>query len=228
MAFVLKSKTKSEKSAAARDVTGLAGFNLSDLADEGRRQLEQCRSQVRQMLAEAEHDAKAIREEAQKQGYQAGQKKAAIDADRKLQAESELRAKESLKVIRDAVTQLHSSHQDWMQQYAEVLTRTSIAAAERIVQRKLEQESEILLQWAADAVHSTRAATNLAVAVHPETLAQLGPEFDKLLASPDLPEQTHVEPDESVDRHSVVVRQRGGSIEAGLRAQLDRLEELLS
>ena len=72
------------------------------------------------------------------------------------------------------------------------------------------------------------AAVTLAVAVHPETLAQLGPEFDKLLASPDLPEQTHVEPDESVDPAGVVVRQRGGSIDAGLRAQLDRLQELLT
>ncbi len=228
MAFVLKSKTKTERSAAAREVTGLAGFNLNDLADEGRTQLEQCRDQVRQMLAEAEVEAKAIRAAAQKQGYAAGLEKAAIDADKKLQAKSEVRANESLVVIRDAVTQLHSCHHDWMQQYSEVLTCTAIAAAERIVQRKLEQEPELLVQWAADAVRSTRAATNLAVAVHPETLAQLGPEFDKLLASPDLPEQTHVEPDESVDRHSVVVRQRGGSIEAGLRAQLDRLEELLS
>lgn len=228
MAFVLKSKTKADKSAAARNVTGLAGFNLNDLADEGRTQLEQCRGQVRQMLAQAESEAKAIRSTAEKQGYDAGLEKAAIDADKKLQAKSELRAKESLQVIRDAVAQLHSCHQDWMQQYSEVLTRTAIAAAERVVKRKLEQESEILVQWAADAVRSTRAATDLTVAVHPETLAQLGPQFDKLLASPDLPEQTHVEPDESVDRHSVVVRQRGGSIEAGLRAQLDRLEELLS
>ena len=71
-------------------------------------------------------------------------------------------------------------------------------------------------------------SASLAVAVHPETLAQLGSEFDKLLASPDLPEQTHVEPDESVDRQGVVVRQQGGSIDAGLAAQLDRLQELLS
>jgi flagellar assembly protein FliH len=115
-----------------------------------------------------------------------------------------------------------------MQQYSDVLSRTALAAAEKIVMRKLDHEPEILVQWAAEAVRSTRAASNLTVAVHPESLAQLGPEFDQLLASPDLPEQTHVEPDESVDRHSVVVRQRGGSIDAGLQAQLDRLQELLS
>lgn len=227
MAFILKRKTETEKSAAARDVSGLAGFNLSDLADEGRSQLEQCRAQVRQMLADAEKEAEVIRQDAERRGYQAGEQKAAVDAEQKLQQAAEKRAKESLERIRQAVAQLHASHQAWMQQYTDVLTRTALAAAERIVMRKLDDEPEILVDWAADAVRSTRAATNLAVAVHPETLAQLGPEFDKLLASPDLPEQTHVEPDESVERSGVVVRQRGGSIDAGLSAQVDRLQELL-
>jgi flagellar assembly protein FliH len=228
MAFVLKRKTETEKSAAARDVSGLAGFNLSDLADEGRSQLELCRSKVRQMLADAEKEAEVIRKDAERRGYQAGEEKAAVDADKKLQQAAEVRAQESLELIRQAVAELHATHQDWMQQYTDVLAHTALAAAERVVLRKLEDEPMILLQWAAEAVRSTRAASNLAVAVHPETLAQLGPEFDQLLASPDLPEQTHVEPDESVDRSGVVVRQRGGSIDAGLRAQLDRLQELLT
>ncbi len=84
------------------------------------------------------------------------------------------------------------------------------------------------MQWAGDALRSTRAASSLTLAVHPETLAQLGQAFDELLVSSELPEQTAVEPDESVDRNAVVVRQNGGEIEAGLQAQLQRLEELLS
>ncbi len=227
MAFVLKNKSQSEKSAAQREVSGLAGFNLSDLADEGRLQLEQCRSQVRQMLADAEQQAELIRQQADQRGYQEGLERAAIDAEQKLQQAAESRSKQSLEMIRDAVSQLHATHQGWMQQYADVLTRTSLAAAERIVMRTLDREPAILMQWAAEAVYSTRAASNLTVAVHPETLAQLGPEFDKLLASPELPEQTLVEADESVDRRGVVVRQSGGNIDAGLRAQLERLEELL-
>lgn len=228
MAFVLKRKTEAEKSAAARDVSGLAGFNLDDLADEGRNRLEQCRNQIRQMIADAEREAEQIRKDAEQRGYESGLEKAAIDADQKLQTAAEARAKDSLKVIRDAVTQLHTAHEDWMRQYAEVLTNTALAAAERVVTRKLDQEADILVRWAADAVRSTRSSTQLTVAVHPETLAQLGPQFDKLLASPDLPEQTHVEPDETVDRTGVIVRQKGGSIDASLRAQLDRLRELLA
>ena len=92
----------------------------------------------------------------------------------------------------------------------------------------MDEDRELLVRWANEALRSTRSASRLTVAVHPETLAELGGAFDQLLAMPELPEQTHVEPDESVDRNGVVVRQPGGEIKAGLMAQLQRLEELLS
>lgn len=228
MAIVLKSDAKSDKTPAAREVTGLAGFNLSDLADEGRTRLEECRTQIRQLLAEAEKQAETIRSDAERRGYEEGLAKAAVDADQKLQREAEVRAKDGLQLIAQAVQQLHVHHENWMQQYAESLSRISLAAAQRIVAARLEKEPAILVQWAGEALRSTRSATSLVLAVHPDTLAQLGQAFDELLASSELPEQTHVEPDETVDRDAIVVRQNGGEVEAGLQAQLQRLQEMLS
>jgi flagellar assembly protein FliH len=228
MANVLKSDSSSEKVRPARDVTGLAGFNLSDLADEGRTRLEECRKQIRQMLAEASSQSELIRSDAQQQGYEDGLAEAAVDADKKLKVEAEVRAQDGLKLVQQAVQQLHKTHEEWMQQYADSLTRIAIAAAERIVAHRLESEADLLVQWARDALQSTRSATSLTLVAHPETLAQLGRSFDELVASSDLPEQTHVEPDESVERNDIVVRQNGGDIHAGLQAQLQRLEEMLS
>ncbi len=228
MAVVLKSDSKGDKSSAAREVAGLAGFNLSDLADEGRTRLEECRRQIRAMLDEAKQQAQSLAVEAEKRGYEEGLLRAAEDADRKLKEEADRRAKTGMQVIQQAVEQLHRIHEDWMQQYAQSLNSIALAAAERIVKRRLKDEPELLVQWAGEALRSTRAANSLVLAVHPEVVAQLGQSFDTLLASSDLPEQTHVEPDESLSPDEVVVRQNGGEIEAGLRAQLQRLEELLS
>jgi flagellar assembly protein FliH len=228
MAIVLKSESPSEKTPAARDVSGLAGFNLSDLADEGRTRLEECRNQIRKMLEEANKQAESLRQDADRRGYEEGLARAAVDADKKLKEEAEIRARDGLQLIQQAVQHLHTVHEDWMQQYAQSLTRISLSAAERIVMKRLETEPELLVKWAGEALRSTRAAASLTLAIHPETLAELGRTFDELLASSDLPEQTHVQPDESVDRNAVVVRQTGGDIEAGLQSQLQRLEELLS
>ncbi len=228
MAFVLKPDSSADQTPAARSVSGLAGFNLSDLADEGRSRLEECRTQIRQMLEEAEKQAAKLREQAEARGYKEGFEKAAVDADQKLKAEAELRAKDSLKLIRQAVQQLHTVHEQWMKEYAQSLSTIALAAAQRVLRRELESDPQLIVNWAEEALRSTRSATRLTLAVHPETLAQLGRQLDQLLASPDLPEQTQVEPDESVAPGEVVVRQTGGEIHAGLQAQLKRLEEVLS
>ena len=228
MANVLKPDSDEQKVSAARDVSGLAGFNLSDLADEGRQRLDQCREKVRAMLDQAARDAENLKQQSDRNGYEEGLKRAAVDADRKLNETAQARARDGLEVLEKAVREMHAAHEAWMHQYAQCLVQITLSAAERIVGRTLEKEPQLLVQWASDALRSTRSAASLTLAVHPETLATLGPAFDQLLASNDLPEKTHVEPDESVGRQQVRVLQNGGSIEAGLSAQLQRLTELLS
>ncbi|MGI9467322.1 MAG: FliH/SctL family protein [Rubripirellula sp.] len=227
MATVLKSGDRDKHQAAAQNASAIAGFNLSDLADEGRTRLEQCRLKVQEMLAKAEQQVEGIRKSAEERGYQQGLDQATIDAEKKLQTKAEQQAKSSTLVMEQIVKQIRDTHSKWMENYAEVLTQTALAAAEKIVQRRLEAEPELLVTWANEALHSTRSALSLTLVVHPETLAQAGPAFETIVMSPSLPENTHVETDENLDRNEVIVRQDGGEINAGLTAQLERLKELL-
>ena len=72
MATVLKSGDRDKQQTAAQKTSAIAGFNLSDLADEGRARLDQCRLQVQEMLAKAESDVQAIHKAAHERGYQQG------------------------------------------------------------------------------------------------------------------------------------------------------------
>ena len=94
-------------------------------------------------------------------------------------------------------------------------------------QRRLEAEPELMVKWAEEALLSTRTAVSLTLVIHPETLAKAGEGFEKMVMTPGLPEKTRIETDEKIARDEVIVRQTGGEIQAGLTAQLDRLEELL-
>ena len=228
MANVLKTESIEEKEGAAREVTGLAGFNLDDLVDEGRSRLEECRQQIRHMMEEAQREVKKIHQAADQRGYQEGLQRAAAEEKQKVQQQSEERAREGLRLITQAVQQLHVTYEQWMQQYAKSLHHIAIESAQRVVKNRLDKEPDLLVQWAADALMFTRSSTQVILAMHPETLAMLGPAFDEMLNSSDLPEQTTIEPDESVARDSVIVRQEGGDIQTGLQSQLARLGELLS
>lgn len=231
MASVLKTESldvKQSLSRAATKLSGLTGFNLTDLADEGRQHLDQSRRQAEQILADAKAEAESLRLEARQRGYKDGLDQAAIDADSRLQTAAIDRAQSGLDLVQSALDQLQETHQQWMDAYAQSLTAMTMAATRRIVGRELTFDPQLIVSWAKQAVQSTRAASRLTVAVHPETLALIGQSLDNLLASPDFPEQSFVEPDESVGPTEIVVRQSGGEIHAGLNAQLKRLEELLA
>ncbi|MDB4749325.1 FliH/SctL family protein [Rubripirellula sp.] len=227
MATVLKSGDREKQQTAAQNTSAIAGFNLSDLADEGRMRLEQCRLQVQEMMAKAQRDVEGIHKAAEERGYQQGLERAAIDAEKKIQATAEQQAESSTQVMQQAVKQIQTTYSEWMESYEDILTVTALAAAEKIVQRRLEVEPDLVVEWAKEALHSTRTALSLMLVVHPETLAQVGPAFEAMVMAPGLPEKTHVETDESLGRNEVVVRQDGGEIQAGLSAQLLRLKELL-
>jgi flagellar assembly protein FliH len=227
MAVVVKQDSGSQAPAAGAPA-GLAGFNLNDLASEGRQQLQEIQRQAAEILAKAHQQAEQIRCEAAERGYQDGYERGSADAEAEIQHSAEERARTGLDLVRSAVAQMYQAHEDWMNQYAQSIGELAIAATARIVRGKLGKDPHMIVGWAEDAVRSTRSACELTVAVHPETLAQLGQALDEMLASPDLPENTRVVPDESIGPTEVAVRQSGGEIQAGLAAQLRRLEELFT
>lgn len=231
---------------------GLVEFNLADIVEQGQQQIIRCRAEVEAMLARAKVEGEQIKQQAKSAGHAEGKQVAAAEIEKRIAAEAEAKAKAQVEALRQTVVQMRTQYDQWMTQYAEVMTATAIAAAERLLRKKIElpnasllavapdpeeladpqstpsqADEHVLVRWARDALHSTRSAGRLTLAVHPDTLAELGRQFDELLSNPDLPEQSVVIPDETLSVGDVVVRQDGGEIRAGLDAQLQRLREEL-
>lgn len=226
MASVLKSTSRGN-AAESPAISGLVGFNLEDLSQQARRQLQQCRQEIAQLRAQAADEIEALRAEAYAEGLAAGHAEAARQAEANLQAAVQRRVSEHGAALQSMVEQIASGYQQWMQQYADSLVQLVIAAAGRVIRSRLDREPEIVLRWANDALAAARSAERLTIAVHPQTLGQLGPGLDELLNQPGLPEETSIIPDESVPIDGVVVRQTGGEVTATLDSQLGRLRELL-
>lgn len=220
----------------------LAGFNLDDLVHTGQNQIEQTRVRIDEMLAEARLQAEAILIEAEARSHGDGLRRAEQEVAARVAREAESKAREQVQLLTRGVAAMRQSYNDWMRQYADVLTETALAAAERLTRSQLtlpsqrsgtvapavEAQEHLLVTWAREALHSTRSSTRLVLAVHPDTLAELGQHLDELLADPNLPEESTVMPDENLDVGDVVVRHDGGEILAGLADQLRRLREELS
>jgi len=207
--------------------SGLAGFNFDDLSRQAHQQLTQCQDEVARMQADAQAEIARLRKEAHAEGLRLGREAAAAEAETKLRKAVDARVGEHGAAVRSMVQQIATMHEQWLKSYADSLVSMAIAVAERIIRGKLQREPEIILRWASESLAAARSANRLTVAVHPETLGELGQSLDELLRHPGLPEDTSIVPDESVPREGVVVRQVGGEVMATLESQLGRLQELL-
>lgn len=207
--------------------SGLAGFNFEDLSQQAKGQLEAWRQEIIRLREQAIREADEIRHQSHNEGLLAGRAEAALEAELRLNQELDARMGQQGAVAQAMVRQLGEIHEQWMTQYAEALIETAVGIAQRVIRRRLEREPKIIADWVAEALWASRSANRLVVAVHPETLAEMGPSLDELLSQPGLPEDTTLVADESVSREGVVVRQHGGEVVATLDAQLARLAEVL-
>lgn len=207
--------------------SGLAGFNFEDLSQQAKGQLEGWRQEIVRLREQAIREAHDIRQHAHNEGLHAGRAEAAMESEVRLNQEIDARMSQQGAVSEAMVRQLGEIHEQWMNQYAETLIETAVGIARRIIRRRLEREPEIVADWVAEALWASRSASRLVVAVHPETLAEMGPSLEELLSQPGLPEDTTLVSDESVAREGVVIRQHGGEVVATLEAQLARLAEVL-
>lgn len=218
---------KANRNAVQPAVSGLVGFNLDDFAASSRQQIEAARREAEKILETARQEAEVMKQAAQEEGYAAGHKQAEVDAEQQLTKRVRREVEQRLPAMQQTVEALAQQEAAWLGEFAETLTAVAVAMAEKVIRGRLETEPAIVLQWAEEALHHIRSARQLVVAVHPETLVELGEELEKLLRGADLPETSRLEPDEAVERAGVVVRQEGGTVDVQLRTQLEKLTGML-
>lgn len=227
MAEILKQLCSKQDGESRLDAC-VADFNLSDLAEEGRLKLSECRAAVDRMLAEAKVEAENIRELARKEGYQAGLKTAERDVADRIERDATVKSQHQIERLQEAVKKLHHTHEEWMQDCAESLSGLAITIAERVVKHQLAESHDVILGWIQEALSSTRLSRNVTLCLHPETLREIGDTLESIVSQLEgVPEQVELISDSQLDRYEVVVTQSGGQICAGLNAQLGRLGELL-
>lgn len=228
MATILKSKQPEAPPAGKpAGMTGLAGFNLDDFAQAGVRHLKAVEAEAAAILQRARQEAEAIRqravEEGQATGYAAGMETAAEEIRQQVAVE----VAERIPALEAATQQISDVQEAYLSEYRRLLVSTVLAATERLVLSRLDREPEMIERWAEVALTASKTASRLTIAVHPETLVQHGETFERLLTAPGMPEDSRIEPDESVEPSGVVVRSEAGVVEMTLSRQLERLDAML-
>ncbi|QDV66933.1 flagellar assembly protein H [Rosistilla carotiformis] len=223
MSIILKSKSNKRDPG----FSGVAGFNLDDLANRASQELDQAQQSAAAIIKQAHADAEAIQKQAREAGREEGLKDANEVIDQRVKVAVDTAVHSRLATLESTIDELWQTEQEWLQQWQRNTLEIAFEIAQKLTRHAIQNNDDILIAWANEALDAVRGARKITLAVHPETLSVLGQQLDRIVRRPGLPQETHIEPDETVEPMGVVVRQEGGHIDLQLSTQMETLAQHL-
>ena len=166
----------------------------------------------RNLISRAREEADAIRENAAKDGYQAG-----LDM-----------AKEDIAMLKDGLDVFYGSKQEIYDTVANDILQISIDIAKKIIKKEVAEDPEIILGNIKEILNDlSKEETKLILKVNPSQAAILKQHVPDFVSSAGLDAKVVIIPDESILEGGCILTTTNGVIDATIESQIDVISEAL-
>jgi len=208
-------------------VQGVA-FNFEDMAASAGRYLDKVRAKAAQIVVQAQQDAAAIRQQAEREGRQAAQRTVEQTVQERVQEQLGQQLQTLLPSLRQAIQDLHHARQTWLAHWERSAVHVAAAIAARLIRREIPQKPEITLTLVREALELAAGAPQVRVHLNPADYRALEgqlPVLTQELAALAAPQWIA---DPQITPGGCRVETRFGVIDQQFEAQLARIEEELT
>jgi flagellar assembly protein FliH len=212
-------------------------FNLTDIAAEARAIIESAQRERHRILAQSQHDADAVRQQAQEEGYRAGREKGLVEGKQQGYDQALEQAKEEFtRLTNETLNALRTAYQQFDQAKQELLWRTeqgtvilALAIAEKVIKQTAAVRREVAVENLKAALGIIAQTTDVAVKLNPADVAHI----EKLAGTTDAVLGKYAgirfESDETVETGGCILCTPNGEIDGQLDTQIKRIaDELLT
>jgi flagellar assembly protein FliH len=210
-------------SGPSRAIDGMS-FNFDDIGDRAHQYLEQVRRQGADLLAKAQQDAVAIRQQAEEQG-----RAAALEAAKRILDEKVSQQLTTLvPALREAIERIHAAKANWLLHWEKTAVHVAAAIAGRVIRRELQRTPEITLTLVKEALELASGSEDIQLRMHPDDLAALGEHVQHLVDELSRLAKPQIVGDPQIAKGGCRIDTRFGFIDQQWIAQLDRIEQELT
>ena len=210
-------------------------LDLSDLHQQADRILDHARERADALIAEAERRANAMIEAAASKGHDEGfaagvedGRTAGTQAGREeVVAQFQPQLNAITKAWSDQLELWEQARTDLLAEAGTDVLRFAFALAERIVRRQVEFDPAVIEAQLAEALTLVTDPTSLVIAINPADRAIVEQVLPQLLSKINESAHATLRDDDAIERGGCRIITAGGSVDATIERQLDRLAELL-
>lgn len=230
---------KAHESDRAADQVGRLGmraFQLNDVLHEAKQTVASARQEAAELVEQARRQAGAIRQTAKKEGYEAGfaegrkagheaGRKEAFEASRKEFAEQQASL---IAMFGQVVDEINAKRADWWAAARQDLVELAIAIARRVVRCVGDRDREVVAAVLQEAVELAGKRSEITIRVNPADAKAARDFAEALISRQEGWKQVPVVESEEIAPGGCQVQWTGGSVDAELETQLDRITRELS
>ena len=195
-------------------------LNFDDLAAEAGQYVTEVKAEAAAIVAEARGQADAIRQQAAKEGAEAG-----VRAVEQMVAEQLAPA---LAALQQAAADLQQAKQAWLSHWESSAVHLAAAIAGRIVRGELRRHPEITLRLVREALELAAGSASVRLHLNPEDHKTLGAQVRAIVDAMSGLGGAEITADATVGRGGCRVETRFGTIDQQFESQLKRIEEELT
>ncbi len=195
-------------------------FNFDDMAVQANRYLGKVRAEAAQIVAKARREAGAVRDNAEREGRQAGWQ--AVEQIVREQLATALPA------LRQVIQDIQHAKQAWLTHWEASAVHVSAAIAQRLIRRELTRHPEITLTLIREALELAAGSSQLRIHLNPADRKEIGGRAEALIKELSTLTTAELLADPEVTPGGCRVETRFGIIDQQFEAQLKRIEEELT
>ncbi|MBG9793156.1 flagellar biosynthesis protein [Paenibacillus dendritiformis] len=205
------------------DARSFAEEHLRQATEEAERLKEEAQSQIDAWWEERRLQDEQIIESTRRESYETGYQEGMARAEQEIKEAYERKIAEAEAVLRQA----YQAKEQLIQEAEPFVVSLSCAVAEKIIQKQLSVEPEIVLELARKTLSRKRESGTITLCVSPEQFAYVHAAREELNLAVDSQAELQIIPDSSVNDGGCVVRSALGSIDARIDTQLTEIKKAL-
>ncbi len=197
-----------------------AAFNFEDMAVRANQYLDGIRGEARKIVAKAQCEAVALKEQARSEGYKAGQQQVTEIVRSQLAS--------VLPALEQAAEDVRHAKQAWLTHWEGAAIHVAAAIAGRIVRREIANMPGFAAKQLREALELAAGSAHLRVRLNPDDHAAMGGQADVLTKELAPLADAEIIADGNITRGGCRVETSFGTIDQQLESQLARIEEELT
>ncbi|MFD3268836.1 FliH/SctL family protein [Paenibacillus dendritiformis] len=205
------------------DAQSFAEEHLRQATEEAERMKEEAQSQIEAWWEERRQQDEQLIESTRSESYETGYREGMERAEQEIKDAYERKIAEAEAVLRQA----YQAKEQLIQEAEPFVVSLSCTVAEKIIQKQLTVEPEIVLELARKTLSRKRESGTITLCVSPEQFAYVHAAREELSLAVDSQAELQIIPDSSVNDGGCVVRSALGSIDARIDTQLTEIKKAL-